>query len=351
MAITVKFRRGSTSESNSFLGDEGELYIDKDKDTVVVHNGTTVGGFPLARESFVTSGLATKQDSLVSGNNVKTINGQSLLGSSDFSLVEKINITAGSIGSATAIPVITYNAQGQITAVTSAALDLSTKVDKINISAGTVGSSTKIPVITYNEQGQITSVTDSSINIQDIETRIGGTIATQGYVNTQVANLIDASPATLDTLNELAAALGDDPNFATTVSNQIGLKANTSSLATVATSGSYNDLSNKPTLVSAFTNDANYANLTYVNTQVSNLSTVYQPLNANLTTLSTNGYGVVANKIPRYDADGWLPIGANWKVRETGGVLFFAHGTTNRMKIDASGNLTVTGDITAFGTV
>lgn len=72
--------------------------------------------------------------------------------------------------------------------------------------------------------------------------------ATETYVNTQVANLVDSSPTTLDTLNELAQALGDDPNFATTVSNQIGLKADSSSLATVATSGSYNDLSDKPTI-------------------------------------------------------------------------------------------------------
>jgi hypothetical protein len=73
--------------------------------------------------------------------------------------------------------------------------------------------------------------------------------ATETYVNTQVANLVDTAPTTLNTLNELAAALGDDPNFATTVTNQIGLKANSADLATVATSGDYNDLTNKPTLV------------------------------------------------------------------------------------------------------
>ena len=48
--------------------------------------------------------------------------------------------------------------------------------------------------------------------------------ATESYVGTQISNLVDSSPATLDTLNELAAALGDDPNFATTVSTSIGTK-------------------------------------------------------------------------------------------------------------------------------
>lgn len=41
----------------------------------------------------------------------------------------------------------------------------------------------------------------------------------------------------------------------------------------------------------------------------------------------------------------------NWTITESAGVLYFATGGTNRMKIDASGNLTVTGDVTAYGTV
>ena len=48
--------------------------------------------------------------------------------------------------------------------------------------------------------------------------------ATESYVNTAVANLVDSSPDTLNTLNELAAALGDDPNFATTMATELGKK-------------------------------------------------------------------------------------------------------------------------------
>ena len=44
---------------------------------------------------------------------------------------------------------------------------------------------------------------------------------TKTYVDTQVTNVIDAAPGALDTLNELAAALGDDANFATTITNSI----------------------------------------------------------------------------------------------------------------------------------
>ena len=69
-------------------------------------------------------------------------------------------------------------------------------------------------------------------------TPIGGgsteTFATETYVDTAVANLVDTAPTTLDTLNELAAALGDDPNFSTTITNLIGTKLATADFNTTA---------------------------------------------------------------------------------------------------------------------
>lgn len=63
-------------------------------------------------------------------------------------------------------------------------------------------------------------------------TAAGGTnttqIATTAFVAAAIAALIDGAPGAIDTLNELAAALGDDPNFATTVTNLIATKANSS---------------------------------------------------------------------------------------------------------------------------
>jgi len=41
----------------------------------------------------------------------------------------------------------------------------------------------------------------------------------------------------------------------------------------------------------------------------------------------------------------------DWTVTESAGVLYFATGGVNKMKIDASGNLTVAGDVTAYGTI
>ena len=50
-------------------------------------------------------------------------------------------------------------------------------------------------------------------------------IATTAFVRQEVSDLIGAAPAALDTLNELAAALGNDANFSTTINNAISLKA------------------------------------------------------------------------------------------------------------------------------
>ena len=41
----------------------------------------------------------------------------------------------------------------------------------------------------------------------------------------------------------------------------------------------------------------------------------------------------------------------NWTITESAGVLYFATSGTNKMKLDASGNLTVVGNVTAYGSV
>jgi hypothetical protein len=49
MAFAFQRRRGTTSQHSTFTGLNAELTVDTDKKTVVVHDGSTAGGFPLAR--------------------------------------------------------------------------------------------------------------------------------------------------------------------------------------------------------------------------------------------------------------------------------------------------------------
>lgn len=84
------------------------------------------------------------------------------------------------------------------------------------------------------------------------------------YADNKVAGLVGSAPETLNTLEELATAIAENEDVVETLNSAIGTKVNASDLAAVATSGSYNDLEDKPTIptvptnVSSFTNDAGY---------------------------------------------------------------------------------------------
>jgi hypothetical protein len=126
------------------------------------------------------------------------------------------------------------------------------------------------------DSGAITSalITDGSITATDLHTTLDLTgktvtvatatagdndtsVASTAFVATAIANLADSAPETLNTLNELAAALGDDANFSTTVTNSIATKlplsggAMTGALTSnslIKTTGNITTASAQPTL-------------------------------------------------------------------------------------------------------
>jgi hypothetical protein len=85
-------------------------------------------------------------------------------------------------------------------------------------------------------------------------------ISTTAFVKTAIANLVASSPAALDTLNELATALGNDPNFATTMTSALAAKAPLASPA----------LTGNPTAPTATAgdNDTSIATTAFVQTAV-----------------------------------------------------------------------------------
>ena len=93
--------------------------------------------------------------------------------------------------------------------------------------------------------------------------------ATETYVDVQVAALVDSAPTTLDTLNELAAALGDDANFSTTIVAQLG----TVSANTVTNSTNINTVQ---------------ANVTALPDSAANDHTTYTTLSGLIDTVQTN---------------------------------------------------------------
>jgi hypothetical protein len=55
-AFALKLRRGTTAQHSTFTGLLGEVTVDTDKDTIVVHDGVLAGGYPLAKASDTASG-------------------------------------------------------------------------------------------------------------------------------------------------------------------------------------------------------------------------------------------------------------------------------------------------------
>ena len=320
MAKLLKLRRGTTTQHGSFTGAEGEVTIDTDKDTAVVHDGSTAGGTPLAKEdmsnvssssiagrlgadSIATSKIAAgalptdvtvASANIVDGTIVNAdINASAAIANSKLA---DSGVTAGSVGSSTAIPIITVNAKGIVTGTNTTSID-STRIDNgtsnvrvtnvgnilvsrtgtdrltinnsgidvngnivvsgtvdgrdvaadgsklDNIESGATADQTKADIdglninadqldgqhgSYYQNASNLNAGTVSASRLDTATTQSAGNdstkIATTAFVQTAVANVVDSAPGTLDTLNELAAALGDDANFASTTATSIGTK-------------------------------------------------------------------------------------------------------------------------------
>lgn len=67
MAKQVQFRRGTTSEHSSFTGATGEITVDTDKDVAVIHDGSTAGGFPLAKQTSLDAKAAIDDPTFTTG--------------------------------------------------------------------------------------------------------------------------------------------------------------------------------------------------------------------------------------------------------------------------------------------
>ena len=356
MAKQLKLRRGTTSQHGSFTGAEGEVTVDTDKETLVVHDGSTAGGHPvaaedmanvssasiagrLANDSIATSKIAAgalPSDVTVANANVTSsaaiagtkispdfgsqqISTTGTIGSGDITLtntqpkvvfndsndnsdyqIENLNgvfkirdntnsadrltidssgntIATGNFNASSGVDVtgnitVTGTVDGRDIATDGSKLDgieasatadqtaaeIRTLVEsasdsnvftdadhsKLNgIESGATGDQSNAEirsavaaasdsnVFTDADHAKLDALTTSNgviLNGVTATTQSQGDgstkIATTAYTDTAVSNLVDSSPGALNTLNELAAAINDDANFSTTITNSIATK-------------------------------------------------------------------------------------------------------------------------------
>jgi len=177
-------------------------------------DGTTVGSSSASTGAFTTlttSGQATIATADINGGTAdNVVIGGATRAAGNFTTV---NANAGIAGNLTGN--VTGNLTGDITGDITGDVtgDLT---GNVTASSGT----TTLNNLTVNGTANFTATALTNVvdptNAQDA--------ATKNYVDTQVAGVVDSAPGALDTLNELAAALGDDANFSTTITNSIATK-------------------------------------------------------------------------------------------------------------------------------
>jgi len=148
-------------------------------------------------------------------------------------------------------------------------------------STGSYDSLTNKPIIPVN-------VGDLTNNVGFVTSGIVNGYSTISYVDNAVAGIVSAAPGALDTLNELAAALGDDANFATTITNSLATKANLTgaNFTGVVTATSF----------SGNASSATYATLSGIATYASTAGIATYALTAGVSTTATTSTNVVGGQ-------------------------------------------------------
>jgi len=187
MATQVQLRRGNTSQTNAFTGAVAEITIDTDKETIVVHDGSTAGGFPLARESALSTNLTFTQAAFNAANAA----GSSATVQAAFDKANSANVlaqaafdaanTVSPLDSNTNITVIqgvdntqntnitiaTNAATGAFEQANATAGGLTSANSRITISEGVdVGQNTRMSIIEGVDSTQNTNITNADTKAQ-----------------------------------------------------------------------------------------------------------------------------------------------------------------------------------------
>jgi len=219
-------------------------------------NATTIGATTASTGVFTNLTVNTAATIASAAISAGTINGTVIGGTTAAAITgTTITATTGFVGGLTGA--VTGNVTGNLTG---------------NVTGNVTGN------LTGNVTASSGTSTFNNVTINgslDMDSGSAGTItglsapsnstdaATKGYVDTSISNLVASAPGALDTLNELAAALGNDASFSTTVTNSIATKL---ALAGGTMSGAIAMGSNKITGLDTPTASTDAATKGYVDT-------------------------------------------------------------------------------------
>jgi len=270
MSKLLQMRGGTTSQHNSFTGAVREVTVDTDKDTLVVHDGSTQGGFALPRTAAEVVALISN-DSIDSQHYAAgSIDAEHLASDS----VTEAKMAANSVDSQAYVDGSIDEVHLSDNSVDSRAY-VDGSIDAIHMSANSIDSASYVDGSIDREHLAAdivdgTKIADDSINSEHIaadsidaehyaagsvdttalgadsvttakiadNVALGGSpttttqaesddstkIATTAYVVDKITTLIGGAPSTLNDLNELAAAINDDASYNSTLTTALGTK-------------------------------------------------------------------------------------------------------------------------------
>jgi hypothetical protein len=226
---TIVTKNSSTASAVPTTSDlvQGELAVNVADKRIFTENASTqiveLGTNPstITTATATVTGTLTANGTFASSNAVLTggtVNGVVIGGSTPLAITgTTVTANTGFVGGLTGD--VTGNLTGNVTGNVTG--DLTGDVTG-NLTASTGTTTVNNLVVNGTVDFTDTKLTNISTPTADSDA------ANKAYVDTSVSNVIAAAPAALDTLNELAAALGDDANFSTTMTNSLAGKLNLS---------------------------------------------------------------------------------------------------------------------------
>ena len=166
MAKLLKLRRGTTSQHSSFTGAEGEVTVDTTKDTLVVHDGSTAGGVPLAKESANLSLI--DEDNMASNSNTRPPSQQSVKAYVDAgdAVVPTTITVADESSDTTCFPLFVTAATGDLAPKSGSNITFNSSTGLLSTSTiSTTGNVTVGGDLQVN--GTTTTVNSATLNVTD----------------------------------------------------------------------------------------------------------------------------------------------------------------------------------------
>ena len=151
MSTQVQIRKGNTIQTAAFTGAIAEITVDTDKKTLVVHDGVTAGGIPLARESALSANQVFSQAAFNAANSAATL-------SAATDETQNNSITAAFLAANSAATLSAATDLTQNNSIAAAFNQANTDFTNVSVAAGTYGNTTHYGVVTVSANGRVTSV-------------------------------------------------------------------------------------------------------------------------------------------------------------------------------------------------